>query len=100
MNDLFTTQDPAVHAAIRRKVANLYATSTLVKLESYVDECINLLLDRFSEIAREGREIDLQFWMQCYAFDVIGYITVRFFRRDDIPMLISLIVWRSFWVPR
>lgn len=65
-----------MHAATRRKVANFYSASTLVKLESCVEECISLLIDRFKEIAREEREFDLQFWMQCYAFDVIGYITV------------------------
>ncbi|KAH7082639.1 cytochrome P450 [Paraphoma chrysanthemicola] len=75
VHDLFTEKDTKIHASLRRKVANLYSTSTLVKLESHVDECISLLFDRFSEIAAEGRRIDLQFWMQCYAFDVIGSIT-------------------------
>ncbi|CAO2650872.1 Nn.00g091690.m01.CDS01 [Neocucurbitaria sp. VM-36] len=75
INDLFSAQDTVLHAALRRKVANLYSTSTLIRLEDYVDECISLLIDRFSEIARKGEEIDLQFWMQCYAFDVIGYMT-------------------------
>ncbi|KAH7093666.1 cytochrome P450 [Paraphoma chrysanthemicola] len=75
VHDLFTEQDTRIHAGLRRKVANLYSTSALVKLESHVDECISLLFERFSEIAEEGRPIDLQFWMQCYAFDVIGSIT-------------------------
>ncbi|KAH7347958.1 cytochrome P450 [Pyrenochaeta sp. MPI-SDFR-AT-0127] len=95
-NDLFTAQNPTAHAATRRSVANLYSTSTLVKLEPFVDECIRLLFDRFTEIAREGKEIDLQFWMQCYAFDVIGYITLgkRFGfldeGKDDVRIFDSL----------
>jgi hypothetical protein len=44
-------------------------------MESAVDECVDLLVDRMSELSRSGKSFDLQFWMQCYAFDVIGQIT-------------------------
>jgi hypothetical protein len=34
------------------------------------------LTNNFKRIAETGQIINLQFWMQCYAFDVIGLITV------------------------
>lgn len=34
-----------------------------------------MLAQRFSEVAKLGRTIDLQHYLQCYAFDVIGEIT-------------------------
>ncbi|KAJ3537894.1 hypothetical protein NM208_g6135 [Fusarium decemcellulare] len=39
-------------------------------MESSVDECIDIFLDRMSELSQSGQPFDLQFWMQCYAFDV------------------------------
>ncbi|TVY82577.1 Pisatin demethylase, partial [Lachnellula suecica] len=74
--DLFSTRDPQYHSALRRKIASLYAMSTLVKLEHYVDDCTSLLASQFEGFARTGEEIDLGHWLQCYAFDVIGAITL------------------------
>jgi hypothetical protein len=34
-----------------------------------------MLTERFSELAKAGRTINFQHWLQCYAFDVIGEIT-------------------------
>lgn len=48
-------------------------------MESAVDECVDLFVDRMSELSRNGKSFDLQFWMQCYAFDVIGQITASTF---------------------
>lgn len=47
-------------------------------MEARVDECIHLLMDRFSELSRTRVSFNMQHWLQCYAFDVIGYITVIF----------------------
>ncbi|QKX61811.1 uncharacterized protein TRUGW13939_08967 [Talaromyces rugulosus] len=74
--DLFTTRDPTLHRNIRKKVASLYATSHLLRMEPIIDDCIDLLVSRFAEVADKRTQINLQHWMQCYAFDVIGYIAV------------------------
>ncbi|KAK1499348.1 hypothetical protein CCUS01_00072 [Colletotrichum cuscutae] len=68
-------RDRAVHGLMRRKVASMYSMSTIKSYEPYVDSCIALLLKRFDEFAESGETFDLQQWMQCYAFDVIGEIT-------------------------
>ncbi|KAF3020091.1 hypothetical protein E8E14_003548 [Neopestalotiopsis sp. 37M] len=73
----FSERDPKKHAAMRRKSAALYTMSSLLKMEPAVDECIGLLEKHFSNISRTGRAVNLQWWMQCYAFDVIGNITVE-----------------------
>lgn len=74
--DLFSARDPQKHAALRRVVANLYSMTTLVKLEPYIDECSELLIEKFTQFAHTRRTLDMAHWMQCYAFDVIGNITV------------------------
>ncbi|KAJ5414314.1 hypothetical protein N7509_000941 [Penicillium cosmopolitanum] len=73
---LFFERDPTLHAGIRRKVASGYTMTSLVQMETFVDDCSVILHQRFSEFADSGTTIDLCRWMQCYAFDVIGNITV------------------------
>ncbi|KAM5354813.1 hypothetical protein ACJ41O_001459 [Fusarium nematophilum] len=74
--DLFTDTNSARHAANRRLVANLYSTTTLRSMEPDVEDCIRLCVNRLEGMAKSGVSLDLQFWMQCYAFDVICQITV------------------------
>jgi hypothetical protein len=75
--DLFTERDPAEHTKLRRKVATLYSATTLLRMEPFVDECVEIFSQRLQEVSETGAPINMQHWMQCYAFDVIGYITVR-----------------------
>lgn len=72
---LFSDQNPTRHGVQRRKFAASYSMSSLVGYEAFVNNCTSLLTQRFSEIAQAGRVVDLQHWLQCYAFDVIGEIT-------------------------
>ncbi|PVI00580.1 cytochrome P450 [Periconia macrospinosa] len=74
--DLFTEQDAKLHAEKRRTVASLYSMSTLLHMEPCVHECTSLLKDRLTEFATSRTVFNLQYWLQCYAFDVIGLITV------------------------
>jgi cytochrome P450 len=72
---LFSDEDPHRHGVQRRKFTALYSMSSLVGYEKFVDNCTSLLFRRFSEISDAGDTIDLQHWLQCFAFDVIGEIT-------------------------
>ncbi|KAJ3463618.1 hypothetical protein MRS44_008404 [Fusarium solani] len=74
--DLFTDLNPTRHASNRRLVANLYSATSLRNMEGDVDECIDMLVMRLDQLAKSRQAFDLQFWMQSYAFDVIGQITL------------------------
>lgn len=74
---LFSESDRQVHAALRKGVANLYAMTSIKSYERFVDGCVGVLQSSFDRFAAEGTTIDVQRWMQAYAFDVIGEITVR-----------------------
>lgn len=75
-HNLFSALDAKVHSMMRRKVSNLYAMTSIKSYEPFVDTCIRILVDRFDRFANSGEMFDLQHWMQCYAFDVIGELTV------------------------
>lgn len=50
--------------------------SSLTNLEPFVDECTSILINKFSTFTEKREVINMAHWMQCYAFDVIGRITV------------------------
>jgi cytochrome P450 len=74
--NLFNDLDPKSHSNLRRKVASAYSMSSLVSYEPYVDECTTILLQRLSELASSGVVFDMGKWFQCYAFEMIGKISV------------------------
>ncbi|KAK5072143.1 hypothetical protein LTR64_004079 [Lithohypha guttulata] len=74
---LVAVTDEAVHARMKRLVANAYALSTLVEFEPLVDSTTNFFLDTLQQrFAAEKKEIDLGFYLQAYAFDVMGELTM------------------------
>lgn len=75
-NNLFTEPSLAVHAKIRRPIAQLYSQTTLLSYEPFVDTCNTILLKILEEHAQNGKALNVRELMQLYAFDVIGEITV------------------------
>lgn len=72
---LFPDQDIKRHAETRKRFQGLYSMSSLLSYEIYVDECIDIFLEKLGMFARSVETVDLAHWFQCYAFDVIGEIT-------------------------
>jgi hypothetical protein len=60
----------------RRQTASLYSMSSLVMYEPFVDRVNGEFMATMANLARSGQAFDLFTWMQFYAFDVIGEITI------------------------
>lgn len=73
--DVFTEKSNEKHALERRKTSNLYAMSSLVSYEPFVDKVNREFMAALADHAQRKHEFDLFTWMQFYAFDVIGEIT-------------------------
>ncbi|KAF4547722.1 Cytochrome P450-like protein 71 [Elsinoe fawcettii] len=72
---LFTTQDNAYHTKLKKGAARAFSMDTMIGLEPFVDECVDLLLCRLREISTgKKNSIDAVAWMQYFAFDVLGQI--------------------------
>lgn len=74
--DVFSETNNAKHAAERRKTSSMYAMSSLVSYEPFVDEVNGRFIAALADHAAAGRTFDLFTWLQFYAFDVIGEITI------------------------
>ena len=72
----FTTLDNAHHAARIRQVSSLYQTSALVNIEYQVDNATDEFVNKLSEFAKEGNTIDISDWLNYYAFDAVGSLSV------------------------
>ncbi|KAF2636018.1 cytochrome P450 [Massarina eburnea CBS 473.64] len=77
LQNIFAMRDPELHKARRRKVANLYTMSTMVSYEPAVDKLNRVCLRKLREFAAEDRVVDIPQFIQYYAFDVIGEITLN-----------------------
>ncbi|KAF2787165.1 cytochrome P450 family protein [Melanomma pulvis-pyrius CBS 109.77] len=64
------------HAAGRRKVSSAYSMTNLVQLEPFINDCTSILRARLDEFASTAALVDIPRWTQCYAFDVIGEMTL------------------------
>lgn len=74
--DVFSETSNEKHALERRKTSNMYAMSSLMSYEPFVDKVNGEFMAALADIAQTGRAAGLFTWMQFYAFDVIGEITL------------------------
>ncbi|KAH9204679.1 cytochrome P450 [Leptodontidium sp. 2 PMI_412] len=74
--NVFTETNIEKHAFYRRKISGAYSMTNLVQLEPYIDSCTSIFRTRLDEFAASGEQIDVTHWMQCFAFEVVGSITV------------------------
>ncbi|KAH6664149.1 putative P450 monooxygenase [Halenospora varia] len=74
--DLFSQINSDKHARDRRKVASLYSMTNLLTYEAFVDEVNEKLCNQLLTRSENRSTVCIPKWMQFYAFDVIGHITV------------------------
>jgi hypothetical protein len=101
--DLFSELDNRRHAVKRRRLASLYSMSSLINYESAIDEVNSELCEKLKVFAATQTPFQFPTWMQFYAFDVIGKITVSCsVTLVSLSLLIGLIFslgWRNFRLP-
>lgn len=71
--DLFAERDEGIHAGQRRLVSSAYSMSSLMDLEEYVNDVVNVFMAKMKEM--QGQTVDMGKWTQLFAFDVIGEVT-------------------------
>lgn len=71
---LFNTTDEAYHTRIKKPFASAYSMSTLVEFEEKVDKTTRLFQECMDRFVESGESFDLPWWLQAYAFDVLGEI--------------------------
>ena len=73
---LFNSRNAQHHAHLRRTQASLYSMTTIKSYEPFVDTQTAILEQKFKEFAKTNQVVSLPDFLQKYAFDVIGEMTV------------------------
>ncbi|KAF2090546.1 cytochrome P450 [Saccharata proteae CBS 121410] len=77
VHGMVDTQDRLEHRAKRQPVSSTYAMSNIIAFEPRVDDTIRCLIKRLDdEFVRTSKACDINHWMQYFAFDVIGEVTL------------------------
>ncbi|KAI0007011.1 cytochrome P450 [Xylariaceae sp. FL0662B] len=71
--DLAGQRNEKIHSEQRKLVARAYTMDSMIYLEPHVDSLINTLVERLGGFT--GQTIDLGYWMQLFAFDVVGAVS-------------------------
>jgi hypothetical protein len=78
--NIFSTHKNKYAAEIRKKYKPAYDAFHMY--EGAVDNCSELLVQKLSEFATTGANVDLGWWLTCFAFDVNGEITASCSRHE------------------
>ncbi|KAF2970089.1 hypothetical protein GQX73_g3438 [Xylaria multiplex] len=73
--DLANERNEKIHAAQRRLVARPYSMESTKRFEPQIDVLLDTLLHKLDDFAKSSQIFDLGFWIQLYAFDVIGTVS-------------------------
>lgn len=68
------TQDPIVHAAIRRRFAPAFKMTVLLRLEDSMQTCLDKLWQSLEKPALEGTIIDMCHYTETVTWDIIGQL--------------------------
>lgn len=74
-SNIFSNRDSHDHARQRQQLQKFFNPSALSSYEKYVDDCVSILTVRLEERAKSQETFDIAWWLQCFAFDVIGCIS-------------------------
>ncbi|KAF2169488.1 hypothetical protein M409DRAFT_20702 [Zasmidium cellare ATCC 36951] len=69
---LFSALDKNIHAYLRKRVSAAYSMSSMLKYEDYMQECLDLMLQKLKKHAKAGNEVDMAKWAGYLAFDTVG----------------------------
>jgi len=62
--DMFTDDSEEHHTARRKVVGSVYNMSSILKMESFLDETTELFVTRIGEFADRGEAFDFGMWLE------------------------------------
>lgn len=73
-NNLMSERDPKLYAAMHSNVAPAFTLSNIVKNELIMNETIELMEQRLSELSQKTQQVDLGQWLNFLAWDLLGEV--------------------------
>lgn len=70
----FSATDSRLHSKLRKRVSSAYSMSAILRYETYIQSCLDLCFQKFGGAAKEGKVLDLAWWINALAYDIVGEI--------------------------
>ncbi|KAI5199054.1 cytochrome P450 [Aureobasidium subglaciale] len=72
--NILATQDPKVHASVRRRIAPAFKMTAVLRLESSMQDCLDVLWQRLGDSASEGVAVDMCHAIDTLTWDIMGQL--------------------------
>lgn len=98
---IFATQDEDLHRTLRKPIATMYGMSQVLSFESQVNFTMDYFFKHLDDLFTDQDVVcNLSFWLQAFAFDLIGEITfsrpIGFLEKGEDIEGIMASIWRYF----
>ncbi|KAL9087907.1 MAG: hypothetical protein Q9165_006469 [Trypethelium subeluteriae] len=70
--DVFTIRQNSFHSQRKRIHANAWSMTSVLEMEQYLDELVELFMQKMGKLADRNELMDLGLWTWRYTYDVIG----------------------------
>lgn len=60
------------HRRQRRHLSHAFSDAALLEQQAYILKYVNVIMDKFSQRAKEGKEVNIVDWFNFLTFDIIG----------------------------
>ena len=67
---LFATRDRKEHAFLRRRVSAAYSMTAVLKFETHLQDCFDLLFEKMRKYS--GQVVNMSEWTNAVAYDIVG----------------------------
>jgi cytochrome P450 len=96
----FAEQDPHLHAFLRKRVAQAYTMTSVIAMEKYIQNVLDLLLQRMHQHA--GKVINFTKYTSMFAFDVVGELAygehLGLLANDEDKMGLMRMIFNGFYL--
>ncbi|KAL5001073.1 cytochrome P450 [Aspergillus recurvatus] len=67
-----STTDPKRRVELARNVASAYTLSNVISSESYMNDMVSLMLEKFDQFSDNQQPVEFDHWFNYLAFDIVG----------------------------
>ena len=72
----FATTDIKLHRHLRGRVSGAYSMSSILAMESLIQEVADMNWRKFRELVARGKPVTLNTWANYFTFDVVGQLAL------------------------
>jgi cytochrome P450 len=98
----FAEQNKTIHSGLRKKVSTAYSMTAILRFEKYIQQCLDLMMQRLRVHAEGKRTVNMSEWTNALAFDVVGELAFGepfgHLEAEEDVLGIRNLIYNGFWL--